>query len=105
MTGDAAAGMVGVVVERRFDPPLTEHELDDLQQSAQRCMALHRVRWEETFLASDGSRMFCRFSAPDAESVRMALRQAMVPVDAVWSYRPLPGCFSRTPNPAGERIP
>lgn len=105
MRAGAQVPTVGVLVERRFDAPLTETELGALRHTSERCMQLHRVRWEETFLASDGSRMLCRFSAPDVESVRMALRQAKVPVDAVWSYRPLGGCDARPSDRASEPAP
>lgn len=39
-----------------------------------RCLILHRVRWLESFVAEDGARLVSRFRAPDAESVRIALR-------------------------------
>lgn len=37
------------------------------------CPTLHRVRWREAYLARDTHRLVCRFRAPDAESVRLAL--------------------------------
>ena len=49
------------------------------------CMRLHRVHWQEARLSDDGKRLVCRFRAPDAESVRTALRGAGVTFDSVWS--------------------
>ncbi len=40
------------------------------------CLGLHRVRWREAYLAEGAHRMVCRFRAPDAESVRLALHLA-----------------------------
>jgi hypothetical protein len=39
------------------------------------CFDLHRVDWIRSFLSSDGARMLCWYRAPDAESVRIAMRQ------------------------------
>jgi len=48
------------------------------------CLRLHHVRWQEARLSEDGKRLICRFSAPDAESVRIALRLSGIPFEAVW---------------------
>jgi len=49
------------------------------------CFRLHRVHWQETRVSEDGTRLICRFRAPDAESVRIALRQSGISFDAVWA--------------------
>lgn len=49
------------------------------------CPHLLKVRWRESFVAAGGRRLICRFSAPDAESVRIALRRTGIAVEAVWS--------------------
>jgi hypothetical protein len=83
MEVNARANMVDVFVERTFDEPITE---DDLQAcDANRCLELYAATWRESYLAPDGRRMLCRFTAPDAESVRMALRHSRIGFDAVWS--------------------
>ena len=54
-----------------------------------KCFELHRVRWAESLLSEDGRREICRFVAPDAESVRMALRKLDGEISSVWaSVRP-----------------
>ena len=49
------------------------------------CLSLHRVYWQATWLSEDGSQLICRFRAPDAESVRIALRLSGIAFDAVWT--------------------
>jgi hypothetical protein len=48
---------------------------------------MYRVHLQECLVADDGRRMLCRFTAPDAESVRVALRQAGIAFDSVWIAR------------------
>ncbi|MCB1906036.1 MAG: hypothetical protein KDH15_01600 [Rhodocyclaceae bacterium] len=40
------------------------------------CLGLHRVRWQGAYLDDEARRLVCRFRAPDAESVRLALHCA-----------------------------
>lgn len=49
------------------------------------CLGLYQVCFVETFRAEDGSRVICHFTAPDLESVRLALRNAGVTADAIWA--------------------
>ena len=39
------------------------------------CLDIHRVQWLRAYLAVDGTRMLGWYGAPDAESVRLVLRQ------------------------------
>jgi hypothetical protein len=70
--------VVDVFVERALAQPATEHEAEQMVSAAQGCFALHGVQWHESVLAANGRSMICRFTAVDAESVRIALRQAGV---------------------------
>lgn len=56
-----------------------------MAQEAGGCFKLHRVNWLKSYLSADGDRMLCWYQAPDAESVRIALRQLGSDMDAVWS--------------------
>lgn len=47
------------------------------------CFRLRRVEWRETSLSADGTQIIYRFLAPDAESVRLALRHTGIAYDAV----------------------
>jgi len=49
------------------------------------CSELYRLRWRECLIVGVARKMICHLHAPDAESVRVALRQARIEVDAVWA--------------------
>ena len=53
-------------------------EVDEKLKRAQACLVRLGVQCREAVVSPDGREMRCRFSAPDAESVRIALRQAGV---------------------------
>ncbi|HWO00981.1 MAG TPA: DUF4242 domain-containing protein [Blastocatellia bacterium] len=77
--------MEQVIVERSFDEAV---EFEDLQAQGDKvswCLDQHRVRFLRSYLSSDKKRMICVYEAPDAESVRIANRQAEVPFDCVWT--------------------
>lgn len=76
--------MSNVFYLRPIDPPLASADLDAMARFAEGCFDLHRVEWRHSFLACDGSRMLCWYRAPDAESVRLALRQLGSDMTAVW---------------------
>lgn len=68
--------MTEVFVQRSFDPPLNDQSFMDLAHDAASCLDLYRVQWRRSLLSADGRRLFCWFTAPDAESTRLALRKA-----------------------------
>lgn len=49
------------------------------------CCDLRRVHLRDAQSSTDGRQLVCRFSAPDAESVRQLLRRAGIPFDRVWT--------------------
>jgi hypothetical protein len=79
------------IPKSRFDPPLTEAEMQDADERALRCLHERGVKWCFSWLASDRRRMICVFQAPDAESVRESLLKAGVQFDRVWT--------AQIPNP------
>lgn len=80
MTGEQRNGAVDVFVEwTGAAAPGRRPERD-----VNGCFQLHRVRWQESYIAPSGSRI-CHFLAPDAESVRMALRRSGVTAAAIWT--------------------
>lgn len=74
-----------VVVEREFPEALTPDRVRELAAKANGCLDLYRVEGVRSYLSPDGTRMICVFRAPDAESVRMALRDGGSPPATVWS--------------------
>ena len=79
-------GNPNVIVERSLPAPDTFERLHAFEVARARCLEQHHVRWARSFLSTDGRRMLCFYEAPDAESVRLAQRQAELPVDAVWGF-------------------
>lgn len=76
-----------VLVERRFEAPVTLEEIQAREDAAAWCLHTHRVKFARTFFSLDRKRMLCLYEAPDAESVRAAQREAGMPFEAVWSFR------------------
>jgi hypothetical protein len=79
--------MSDVVYLRPIEPPVTVADVQQMAAHAGACFNLHRVDWVQSFLAAEGTRMLCWYQAPDAESVRIALRQLGSDVRAAWSAR------------------
>jgi len=77
--------MVDVVLERQFNPALSEADFTAMALESSDCLALYRVEWRESLLASDGSRLLCRFWAPDAESVRMVAKERPAAAKSAWA--------------------
>lgn len=87
---DAAATQANVLVSRRFDQPAVFAEIQALEDAGAGCLETHRVRFMRTFFSKDRRRMICLYRAPDAESVRIAQREAGMPVERVWAFRRFP---------------
>jgi len=76
-----------VLVERRFDEPVTLAQIQAIEDAGIHCLETRDVHFVRTFFAADQRRMICLYRAPDAESVREAQRQAGVPFDVAWAFR------------------
>ena len=76
--------MTDMVLERTFDTPLAPADVVAMGEESGECFGLHKVAWQQSFLASGGRRLLCWFSGPDAESVRIALRQSGVGPHEIW---------------------
>lgn len=75
-----------VLVERTFNEPVTLEQIQSIARGAAWCMETHHVRIARTFFSVDRKRMLCFYEAPDAESVRLAQREAAMPADTVWAF-------------------
>jgi hypothetical protein len=76
--------MSDVFYLRPLSPPATLAGVLEMSKHAGGCFDLHRVDWVRSFLSSDGARMLCWYKAPDAESVRIALRQLGADTSKAW---------------------
>jgi hypothetical protein len=84
--------MIDVFMEREWPSPLTEPGFWQEAEGGLDCMPLYNVKWLESYLAVDGSRLVCHFHSPDLESIRTYLRQTDTAYVAVWR---LPWTLSR----------
>jgi len=91
--------MTDILVERHWDKSLTGKDFQDLFNAASGCLATHRCDWRGSLLSSDGHELFCHFTAPDAESVRIALHEADSPRGNIW-----PGTIHEPSGPAAVEL-
>lgn len=77
--------MARIIVERSFDPPMTEEQEAQWARRLDPCLEVRNAAWRRTSLSTDRRHMVCEFEATDAETVREAHRTADVPFDRVWS--------------------
>ena len=73
-----------IVVERTFDPPMTDEAHHLAAEKLNPCCKLRNVRWVRSYMSEDRRRGFCQFEAADAETVREAHRAAGVPFASAW---------------------
>jgi hypothetical protein len=94
--------MPELFLERTFDPPIRRDDVLEMGRQGRQCFALHRVTWHGSHLATGGHRMVCRFSAADAESVRIALRTVGAATDRLWEGTVHDGPGLRDGGPAAN---
>jgi hypothetical protein len=82
--GDFAAA--NVLVERSFPRPVRLADIQAIEDAGAGCLEAHDVKFLRTYFTADHKRMYCLYRAPDAESVRLAQRQARMPLDGVFSF-------------------
>jgi hypothetical protein len=77
--------MPHIIVERTFDVPLTQEELDAVETRMAPCLDLYNVRWIRSFWSADRRRMICEYDAADVASVRSVQREAAAKFDRAWA--------------------
>jgi hypothetical protein len=77
--------MARVMVEHVFTEPFTDDRFQRTSEQLDPCLQLRHGAWRRSSLSKDKLRMICEFEAPDAESVRQAMRAAGVAYEAVWT--------------------
>jgi hypothetical protein len=76
--------MATIIVERSFDPPLSQADLDAVAERMGPCLEVYNVKWIRSYWSDDRSKMVCEYQAADAESVRNVQREAEAKFDRVW---------------------
>jgi hypothetical protein len=77
--------MPRIIVERNFEPSLTEEDLKATEARMAPCLELYRVRWIRSYWSVDRTRMICEYEAADAASVKAVQREAEAKFDRIWS--------------------
>src|SRR5262249_32837369 len=77
--------MATVLVEQSFETPLTDEAYRKLANNGDPCLELRSAVWCRSYISGDKKGVVCEFEAPDAESVREAMRSAGVPFERVWN--------------------
>ena len=80
--------MSDVFYLRPIDGPIGPSDVHDMAAEAGGCFNIHRVDWEQSYLAADGNRMMSRY----------------IPITAVGRTSPM-GPFPRTAAPISAYIP
>ena len=83
----AELAAANVLVGHQFDAPADHGARELVEDVDMGCFQIHRVRRLRSYLSYDRLRLFSLYQAPDAESVRVAQRQAGLPPDRVWAVR------------------
>jgi len=73
-----------LIVEYRFDPPLTDENLRGAFEALKPCLEMRNIRRLRSWLAEDRRRMICEYHATDAQTVRDAYQMAKVPYMNMW---------------------
>lgn len=87
--GEADIATANVLVGRRFAEATDIEAIQAIEDEGAWCLEAHNVEFMRTYFSRDRLRMICLYRAPDAESVRLAQRQAGLPVDEVWPFTPI----------------
>ena len=77
--------MPHVIVERSFEKPLTQEELNAVEERMAPCLDLYNVRWIRSFWSADRCQMICEYEAADVASVRNVQREAAAKSDRAWA--------------------
>jgi len=73
------------MVEPVFTEPSTDERYAEFAKKVDPCLEVRKGMWRRSSLSLDRLRLVCEFEAPDAESVREALRNAGVAYERVWT--------------------
>jgi hypothetical protein len=79
--------MARIVLERSFDPETGKADFDRAASELARCIETRDVTPIRSVLSGDFTRAYCEFEAPDADTLRAALRQAGIRFERVWTAR------------------
>lgn len=76
--------MARILVEKIFDPPITQEKWNRDVAIGIPCHTAHNVHWIRSLMSRDRCRVICEFEAPDTETVRKSFRKAGLPFARIW---------------------
>ncbi|RWB04922.1 nickel-binding protein [Mesorhizobium sp.] len=77
--------MPRIIVERTFEAPFTQQELDAVEARMAPCLDLYDVRWIRSYWSSDRLRMICEYEAADIASVRNVQHEGEARFERAWA--------------------
>ncbi|MFO1268928.1 MAG: DUF4242 domain-containing protein [Rubrivivax sp.] len=76
--------MARIVVERSFDTPQSDKDMQLVADRERPCLANYNATWKRSLLSADRMRMVCEYEAGDAETMRRIQREAGAQFDRIW---------------------
>jgi uncharacterized protein DUF4242 len=74
-----------VIVERSFEQPPADADLDAAAKRENQCKGIRAITWKRSVMSKDRRRIICEYEAPDAETVRRVQLEARIPFDRIWA--------------------
>ena len=76
--------MARIVVERSFDTPQSDADMQVVADRERPCLAAYQVTWKRSVISADRKRIICEYEAADAETLRRIQREAGAQFARVW---------------------
>jgi hypothetical protein len=76
--------MPRIVVERIFEIPQTDEQMQAVADRERPCLAASHATWRRSLISADRKRMICEYEAADAETMRRIEREAGAQFERVW---------------------
>lgn len=77
--------MIRIVVERSFDRPQSDADMQRVADRERPCLSAQGVSWKRSLVSIDRTRMVCEYEAADVETVRRIQREAAARFDRIWA--------------------
>ncbi len=77
--------MARIVMERTFDPETGKAAFERDAMDMEQCLETRDVKPIRSVVAADYGRAVCEFEAPDADTLRAAVRHAGIRFDRIWT--------------------
>jgi hypothetical protein len=76
--------MSRIVVERNFETPQSDTDMQAVADRERPCLAAYKAEWKRSLISADRKRLVCEYEAADAETMRRIQREAGAQFDRVW---------------------